>query len=247
MSNNRRSWRLWQQDVTVQEYLKLGDETIPARHDQLQVMLSLIPFPQDHPLFVLDLGCGDGILLETILRAFPQSQQAVALDGSPHMIERAVERLCPYGRRVHYVLANLDTADWVAQLPSNVTYHVVVSSLAIHHLDDARKQEVYQQVFGLLTIPGIFINIEHVKSHSKGGEALFEAWFVAHQAERVRAKGEQPDVEALLHAFSQRPGKQANQLAPVETQMEWLRAIGFTEVDCYWKFYELAIFAGCRS
>ena len=38
----------------------------------------------------------------------------------------------------------------------------------------------------------------------------------------------------------------SNKLTSVELQMRWLREIGFEEVDCYWKWLELALFGGVR-
>jgi tRNA (cmo5U34)-methyltransferase len=32
----------------------------------------------------------------------------------------------------------------------------------------------------------------------------------------------------------------------LETQLEWLRDIGFRDVDCHWKWLELALLAGVR-
>lgn len=46
--------------------------------------------------------------------------------------------------------------------------------------------------------------------------------------------------------FRNRPDKDANILSPVELQCDWLREIGFEEVDCYFRVYELAIIAGRR-
>jgi hypothetical protein len=43
-----------------------------------------------------------------------------------------------------------------------------------------------------------------------------------------------------------RPDKAANILAPVEAQCDWLREIGYEDVDCYFKVLELAVFGGRR-
>jgi len=51
----------------------------------------------------------------------------------------------------------------------------------------------------------------------------------------------------MLKQFLERPDRAANILASVEDQCRWLRDIGFVEVDCFWKYFELAIFGGVRS
>ena len=44
--------------------------------------------------------------------------------------------------------------------------------------------------------------------------------------------------------MKRRDDKEANILAPVEVQCEWLRECGFEDVDCFFKFFELAVFGG---
>jgi len=48
-------------------------------------------------------------------------------------------------------------------------------------------------------------------------------------------------AEQIVQALAglERPGRAANILASVEEQCRWLRDIGFQDVDCFWKYFEL--------
>jgi tRNA (cmo5U34)-methyltransferase len=167
---------------------------------------------------VLDLGCGDGRLLGLVLEQ-RAGAVGVALDFSPHMLDMARKRFGG-SSRVEVVAHDLDEP-----LPALGTFDTVVSSFAIHHLVHERKRRLCQEVFQLLDPGGVFCNLEHVASASAYGHARF------------------------LEAMGTTPGDEdpSNKLLDVETQLGWLREIGFVDVDCYWKWRELALIVGRRT
>jgi SAM-dependent methyltransferase len=139
----------------------------------------------------------------------------VALDFSPHMLEHARARF--HADDVDVVDHNLN-----APLPDLGTFDLVVSAFAIHHCSHERKRELYKEVFDIVEPGGVFANLEHVASPTP---RLHEEFL-----ERI---GNDPADE-----------DPSNQLLDVETQLQWLREIGFVDVECFWKWRELALLAG---
>jgi len=91
---------------------------------------------------VLDLGCGDGRLMALVLARSPGASGA-ALDVSEAMLVRARRRLA--GAPVELLRHDLGAA-----LPDLGSFDAVVSGLAIHHVEDARKQALFAEVLAAL-------------------------------------------------------------------------------------------------
>jgi tRNA (cmo5U34)-methyltransferase len=165
---------------------------------------------------VLDLGSGDGRLLALVRLARPGAE-AVALDFSETMLSRLSTRFGA-DSSVRVLAHDLDQP-----LPHSLgTFDAVVSSFAIHHLRHERKRALYEEVYHLLRPGGAFCNLEHVASPTRTLHEQFLASLGVSPAD------EDP----------------SNNLLDIETQLGWLRAIGFADVDCHWKWRELALFAG---
>lgn len=76
----------------------------------------------------------------------------------------------------------------------------------------------------MLNSGGIFCNLEHVSSVSVKQHLKFL------------------DLMDIAHG----QGDRTNRLLSVERQLQMLREIGYIEVDCYWKWYEMALLVGFK-
>jgi cyclopropane fatty-acyl-phospholipid synthase-like methyltransferase len=233
---------VWKRRDVAGAFLDERSVQIPDRARQLEVMLRLLRAAPRQPGCVLDLGCGDGLLLATVLEAFPEAT-GVAVDFSPLMLERARQRLANFGSRAAVVEVDLATPDWLRSVPA---VDAVVSGFAIHHLPHERKRALYAEIFGLLTPGGAFVNCEHVSSPTPRVEALFDQAMADHLFARRRERGEAVSLEQVHQEYLTRPDRAANILASVEEQCRWLVEIGFRDVDCFWKYFELAVFGGTK-
>jgi SAM-dependent methyltransferase len=234
---------IWKDREVAKAFLDERSLLIPDRPRQLAVMQRVVGFHCPQPRRILDLGSGDAILLSTLLEAFPGAN-GVAADFSPLMLEQARKRLNKFGNRANTLEADLQSPMWQESLAG--PFDVIVSGLAIHHLSDERKQALYREVHKLLAMGGVFVNCEHVASRTAAGQQMFDDAMSTHLYERRREKGEEVDLDQVRQDFLERPDRAANILALVEDQCDWLREIGFRDVDCFWKYFELAIFGGTK-
>jgi SAM-dependent methyltransferase len=189
-----------------------------------------------------DLGAGDGGLAELVMKAHPGST-CVLVDFSEPMVAAARNRLGDDEGRWEQVEADLATPAWLERLPRPERFDAILSRLCIHHLPDARKRELYREAFELLEPGGLFLNWDHV---AIGGlaEGMFDEYFMARMIE-AEQESEHPRPEEELRNLYMDSHEEDILLEP-ETQAEWLREIGFEQVEVYFKAIELAIFAGVK-
>lgn len=177
---------------------------------------------------VLDLGAGTGMLSAYVAQRHPQAG-LVLLDGAAPMLEEARRLLAP--REVELVVADL--RDPFPDGP----FDAVVSALAIHHLQDADKRELNERVLALLRPGGVFVNAEQVRGATE--------WLEQHQRQGwLAACRDEGASEEELAAAQRR--MLADRHSDLESQLRWLRESGFGDVDCFYKRWHFAVFAGWR-
>jgi tRNA (cmo5U34)-methyltransferase len=199
----------WSDRERVSEYL--GRE-IPHRRLAEEMLLAVLPQRVER---CVDLGTGDGRLLALVRSRHPEAE-ALGLDSSPPMLERARER---FAGSAGVELRQHDLQAPLAELRADV----VVSGLAIHHLEDPRKRELFGEVHELLAPGGVFANLDLVRSAS------------ARLHERFRRE---------IGRVEDDPG---DRLAGLEEQLGWLREAGFAEVECHFKWLELTLVVAVKT
>lgn len=185
----------------------------------------------DMPIDVLDIGAGTGLFSAMVLEHHPVGRLCL-LDGSAAMLEQARARF-PADDRIAYRVADMAEADLGNQ--AGERWDVVISALAIHHLPDDGKRDLYRRIRQALKPGGLFVNAEQVAGPNPVADARYARLWL----EQVRQGGvPEPEIEKAQQRMTH------DRCTPVDSQLQWLEAAGFSDVDCSFKAWRFAVFSG---
>lgn len=212
----------------AEEYDDLRRRLIPCFDDFYGTALKLIQ--EWHPLEdidVLDIGAGTGLFSAMVLAHYPVGRLCL-LDGAAGMLEQAQSRF-QADNRIAYRLDDMATAELGGQ------WDLIISALAIHHLSDARKRDLYRRIHRALKPGGLFVNAEQVAGPTPiADERYARIWL-----DEIRRLGvSEQEIDKARERMSY------DRCAPVERQLHWLDDAGFTDVDCSYKAWHFAVLSG---
>lgn len=208
----------------------------PHRTEQIDV-LCVLAGAMD-PKRILDLGVGAGLVAQRLLRRFPEAE-LTGLDGSSGMLEEARLTLHGLEGRIRLVQGRLDRA-WPEEV--GTAYDLVFSVQSIHHVPADAKKEVFRRAFAALRPGGTFLVSDRL--------AFDERLFAFHRRLWNRARvqgGYAPHDEAYgPEAYRANLAESGDMPERLDTQLAWLREVGFDPVDCFWQHADRAAFGGLR-
>lgn len=228
----------WQRQDVSQHYLEQVRGGIPFGAEQINIMLQVIQHFTPNVQKIMDLGCGNGFLGKVLLDKYPDAQ-ALFIDHSKPMVEQAKEYLAAYKNQSTVIHG--DFSESLLTFAETNSVDCIVSGFAIHHLPHDKKKKLYAEIYTLLKNGGIFINIEHTASATSKLEELYDEQFIHHLA-----KYNNSSITEVAKDYYSRPDKDDNILERADIQVEWLREIGYQHADCYFKWFELAVFGGVK-
>lgn len=178
---------------------------------------------------ILDIGAGTGLLSEFIMQKV-EAASLYLLDESPDMLAKAQQRLVRYDPKIFI-------QPMTEPLP-DVSFHAVISSLAIHHLVDEEKIDLFKRIHQSLAPGGVFINAEQILGSSEWHQQLYEDMHL----NGARALGsDEEEIRAAQGRMTY------DRCATLSDQISWLKEIGFQNADSFFHSFRFAVYAGWKS
>ena len=177
---------------------------------------------------ILDIGAGTGLMSAFFHEKYPEAKITL-VDISKDMLKKATERF-EGNENIKFLNADFATVD----LPEN-HFDLVVSGLAIHHLPNELKQQLFNKIAKTLNLGGWFINADQVLGETVVAEKIYTHYWRNHVQEH-------PDLtaEEKQSAFER---IKVDIMAPLTAQLEWIENAGMKNANCYYQFYNFVVFA----
>jgi tRNA (cmo5U34)-methyltransferase len=231
----------WREDDSAL-FIDYGRAFTPERERQQAIMAELVASVTPHR--VVELCCGSGDLLRLLLERLPEAR-ALALDGSPTMLEQTQTTCAAHTGRLEVRQFDLAARDWRGLQPAP---DAICSSLAVHHLDGEGKRQLFKDLHAALRPGGIFVLADLIRPDSAAGwriaaedwdRAVAERSLQIYDDDRAQRKFAElrwnyywwPDDNTIDHPSS------------VAEHVAWLAEAGFAAIELHWLQAGHAIFS----
>lgn len=209
----------------------------PIGIDQIELVLSLVRELEVVPAQVLNLGADSGLLTASILEEFPQSEACLIGPGS---------LAAPLRRHSDRIVRLTGPGGW-SDRGANRKYQLVLGGPKMETMLAAQKRQLFAQLAECLGPGGCFLSVESIPSATRWTGTTPEDF-------RIRARfgnDTMPDLRASGVGIARRHHANVRDpdmtVAPLEIQLDWLRDLGFTDVECYLAVGEQVVYGGIRS
>ncbi|MBD3239050.1 MAG: methyltransferase domain-containing protein [Chitinivibrionales bacterium] len=209
------------------EYESLMVRLIPRYLEQHHVVAELLPDDRDRQYRVLDLGCGNGVLAEVVLRKLPRAH-VTGFDITDEMLQAFEHKVAAFTKSYRLVLGDY-RVDSIGG-----SYDIVLAGLTLHHLTTDERRSFYGTLFASMNPGAVLVSRDVIiDDDDRVREHQYALW-----KQHMRAHGEDPEHWYHKHLAKDHP-------VTLGSMLSWMREAGFVEASCYWRLHNFAI-TRCR-
>lgn len=226
---------------------------VPGYGIMQDTLLNILKFEDIENIVLLDLGAGSGILIEKVLKEFPDSI-CYYLDFSDDFMHVAKERLQKYEDRITYITSDF-CGDWESEIKEKP--NVITSMSAIHHLTNENKEKLYEKCYNVLGEDGWFFNIDEMKTINEDAYIKSLYYWIYHaEKQKNTVSGDLIDsYNGFMEKFGNwkkrnidnihLPKQEGDDIhESFSVQLDWLKEIGFSETDLFSKYHLWCLIGG---
>ncbi|MEO1089263.1 MAG: class I SAM-dependent methyltransferase [Pseudomonadota bacterium] len=227
-------------------FLDLGRYAVPERERQLALIVELVGAATAGG-DVVDLCCGEGLATAALRAALPETV-VQALDGSPAMLA-ATRAAAGDDLNLRTALIELEDDAWRR---FDAPLRAVVSSLAVHHLDDGAKRVLFRDLHGALAPGGVFVLADLVAPTTIIGQRMAAAMWDDEVRRRALAMdGDERGFRAFEAAdwnlYRQAQPDPVDRPSRLLDQLDWLRDAGFVDIELHWAMAGHVLLSGWKA
>lgn len=208
----------------AKDYDSQRKKLIPVFDDFYRIAIESVEIEDPLPN-ILEIGTGTGLFTEMFLKKYPNAKMDL-VDIAEDMLNIAKDRF-QTNTNLNYYLEDITKFE-----PEDKQYDAIISSLAIHHLSNPEKKELYHKICEWIKPEGIFLNAEMIAGETKYLSKMYENWEIKVAME---AGLDENEIQKALERMN------LDIKAPVSKQLNWLENAGFSNVDCIYKAYSFGV------
>ena len=244
MKNRKTSFSKsqWTNSEFANEFLRESDIYIPQREQVLRLMKLIFSFYVNRKIkrpHIIDLGCRDGAITKALL-GIHDHLRSTLIDGSEQMLESARKNIPSVNIKETIAISFQDLYGSSA-IKDDADF--IVSSLAIHHLNENEKNRLFQYVYVKLKPGGFFLNYDPVLPPSKKLEQIellmWKEWILNFETKIYPRRN-----KSLDYIPSQYKSNKDNIPSTLDSQLEMMKNIGFSDVNLFYKYGLFCLFGG---
>jgi tRNA (cmo5U34)-methyltransferase len=230
----------WAESEFSQNYRDAANIFLPFRSQFIEFTKSFYKhfISQNTQAKVLDLGCGDGLFIQELLKSFSPAKVRL-VDGSNEMLDAAKKRL---GEREKFCFSQASFQELLKKDPIDENFDFIYSSLAMHHIPFEDKKNLYAYIYNHLNAGGCFVHYDVVVPPTENIErcylSIWKQWIVEHPAIEKRKE--------LINIPEQYKDNKDNVPDTLGSQLRAMQEIGFKDVDCFLKNGIFTLFGGFK-